>query len=368
MAKDYYAVLGVSKGASEDEIKKAFRKLAHKHHPDKAGGDEAKFKEVNEAYQVLSDSKKRAQYDQFGQGFNGQGAPGGGAGFEGFDFGGFGRQGQQGGAHFDFGGAPFEDMFSEIFGMGNFGGGRNRARAGADVAVDMEITFEEMAHGVEKDVRVRKRNTCATCKGSGGKPGSVEKTCTTCQGNGQVQQTFRSILGTFAQASVCPECHGRGKVHTEKCPTCRGEGRETSESTLRVAIPAGVHDGATLSMSGGGEAGEIGALAGDLLITIHVKPHPRFERKGNNIVVKQEISFAQAALGDTIPVETLDGTVKMKIPAGTQSGELFRLSGKGIGTGRFSKGDALVSIQVRVPKKLSREERRAIEELRRLED
>ncbi len=370
MAQDYYSTLGVSKNASADEIKKAFRKLAHQHHPDKSTGDEAKFKEANEAYQVLSDPQKRAQYDQFGQTFSGQGGPTGGrGGASGFDFNGFGGGSQ--GFHFDFGsGGGFEDIFSEMFTGGSQRGGRRRARGGADVRVDVEISFEEMAAGVEKEIKVRKQNRCATCQGTGGKPGSAEHTCATCKGHGQVQQMYRTILGSFAQASECPECHGRGKIYAEKCPECRGNGRVLSETTLRIPIPAGVEDGVTLSVEGEGEMGEAGAPAGDLLITVHVKPHAVFERDGKDILIKRTISFAQAALGDSVRVETLEGSMKIKIPAGTQSGETFRLAGQGIQSGsRWSgRGDAFVKITVAVPKKLSREQKKLIEALKSIED
>jgi molecular chaperone DnaJ len=348
--------------------------LSHQHHPYKSTGDEAKFKEANEAYQVLSDSKKRAQYDQFGQTFSGQGgSAGGSAQGGGFDFSGFGGGGANG-FHFDFGsGGGFEDIFSDMFSGGGFGGGqsrRRRARGGADVRVDVEITFEEMAAGVEKEIRVRKYNQCTTCKGTGGKPGSRENTCATCKGHGQVQQTYRTILGSFAQASECPECHGRGKIYAEKCPECRGDGRVLSEATLRVPIPAGVDNGVTLSVEGAGEMGEAGAPAGDLLITVHVKEHAIFEREGKDILIKKTISFAQAALGDSIRVETLEGSMKMKVPAGTQSGEMFRLAGKGIQSGSrwSSRGDAFVKITVTVPKKLSREQKKLIEALKEIED
>ena len=366
MAQDYYAMLGVAKGASADEIKKAFRKLAHQHHPDKSGGDEAKFKEINEAYQVLSDPNKRAQYDQFGQTFNGQGAGAGAGRSGGFDFSGF-NGGDANGFHFDFGsGGGFEDLFSDVFS----GGGRRRTRRGADVQVDVEISFEEMAEGVEKEIRVRKYNRCETCQGNGGKPGSKEQTCATCHGQGRVQRTFQSILGAFAQAIECPDCKGRGKTYSEKCTVCHGDGRVLNETTLRVPIPAGVDDGVTLSMEGAGEMGESGSQPGDLLIRVRVKKHAIFERDGRDILIKKTISFAQAALGDSIRVETLEGTMKIKIPAGTQSGEMFRLAGKGIQSGsRWSgSGDAFVKITVAIPKKLSREQKKLIEALKSIED
>jgi molecular chaperone DnaJ len=368
MPKDYYDILGVSKNASEDEIKKAYRKLAHQHHPDKKGGDEAKFKEINDAYSVLSDKGKRQRYDQFGHaggGANaGQGFGGHGAG--GFDFGGF-RQGA-GGFGFDFNGGGFEDLFSEMFGGAARGGTRTRPRAGADIQVDVEITFEEMAKGVAKEIRLRKSVSCDVCGGTGGKPGSEKKTCPTCQGAGQVKRTVRSFLGVFTQVETCATCHGRGTVFAEQCVKCHGEGRVKDEQTVSVEIPAGIQNGQTVSLPGYGEAGEPGASAGDLFVTVRVKPHPAFERKGDDVVSTAEISFAQAALGDKIRVRTLEGDVNMKVPAGTQSGEIFRIRDKGIPhLGKWGRGDHLVKVVVRVPKKLDREQKKLIEKLRSLE-
>lgn len=365
MPKDYYDILGVPRSASEDEIKKAYRKLAHKYHPDKQGGDEVKFKEINDAYSVLSDKEKRARYDQFGHAFGGANQAGGGAGFEGFDFGNFSRQG---GFGFDFGGGGFEDLFSEMFGGAARGGARTRARAGADIAVDVEITFEEMAKGVKKDVTLRKMVTCDVCTGTGGKPGSEKKTCPTCQGSGQIRRTVKSFLGVFTQVETCTVCHGKGSVYAEKCEKCHGEGRIRMEQIVSVDIPAGIHSGQTISFAGQGEAGEFGAVAGDLLVAVHVKEHPTFDRKGDDVLSSVEISFAQAALGDKIMVQTLEGDVKMKIPAGTQSGEVFRIRDKGIPhLGRWGKGDHLVKVIVKIPKKLTREQKKIIEKLQSLE-
>lgn len=359
---NYYEVLGVSKDASEDEIKKAFRKLAHTYHPDKGGGDEAKFKEINEAYQVLSKKEKRQQYDQFGQTFHGNtGGPGGqGQSGGGFDFNGFSSQG------FDFNGTGFEDIFADMFG----GGGRrgSRARSGSDIQVDVEISFEEMVYGVKKEIRLRKLSECDTCRGSGGEPGSKEETCSQCRGHGRVQRAVQSIFGTFAQEVACDRCHGKGKIYSKKCRTCGGAGRFQKEEALSVEIPAGVEDGQTLSVSGLGAVGEFGAPAGDLFITVHVRPHDSFKRQRDDITSRVSIGFSQAALGDTLSVETIDGLVKMKIPAGTQSGEVFRIKGKGVPHfGRFGHGDHLITITVVIPKKLSSEEKKAIERLRDLE-
>lgn len=354
---NYYERLGVAKDASEDEIKKAFRKLAHKYHPDKGGGDEKQFKEINEAYQVLSNKEKRRQYDHSGQTYSGNGGrPNQGQGFGGFDFSG------QGASGFDFSGTGFEDIFSDMFGGG--GRSRGRGRTGADIRVDVEIAFEEMVHGVKKDIRLRKLAPCDTCHGTGGKPGSKESTCSECQGAGQVRRVSHTIFGAFEQAVVCERCHGRGKVYAEKCTTCKGATRAYKEETVSIDIPAGIDDKQTLSMRGGGAAGEEGAPAGDLLITVHVRPHPALKRQGDDIVARLEITFAQAVLGDKVSIETIEGDMMMKIPSGTQPGEVFRVRGKGVPhLGQHGRGDHLVTIVLRVPKKLSREEKELIEKL-----
>lgn len=360
---DYYNTLGVSKGASEDEIKKAFRKLAHKYHPDKGGGDEKKFKEINEAYQVLSDKEKRRQYDQFGQTFSGNGGgPKSGQGFGGFDFSGFSAQG--GAQGFDFSGTGFGDIFSDVFG----GGGRSRTRAGADIQVDVEITFEEMVRGVKKNIRLRKLSLCDTCHGTGGKPGSQENTCSECQGKGQVRRVAQTIFGAFEQVAVCEHCHGRGKVYAEKCVVCHASGRVQKEEEMAIEIPAGIDDGQTLSVRGGGAAGESSASAGDLFVNVHICPHSSFKRRGDDIVSQLEITFAQAVLGDKVNIHTIDGEMRMKIPSGTQHGEVFRVRGRGIPhLGHYGRGDHLVTVSLRVPKKLSREEKELIEKLREIE-
>lgn len=360
MAKNYYDILGVSKTASDSEIKKAYRTLAHKYHPDKSGGDEAKFKEVNEAYQVLSNKEKRAQYDQFGQTFNGSG--GGQGGFGGFDFSqfqqGFGGQGFE----FNFGGENMGDIFSEMFG----GGGR-RSRRGRDVQVDVEISFMEMIQGVKKEVSVFKSVRCDRCDGKGGEPGSGENTCHTCHGSGHIQKRMQTILGTIAQTVVCDTCSGKGRTFDQKCTKCKGVGQYREEVRETVDIPAGIHDGQAIAISGRGEVGEHGAIAGDLIISIHVVQDHRFMRDGNDIRTKKHISFSQAALGDKVVIETVDGEVKMKIPAGTQSGEIFRMRGKGVPKLRgMGRGDHLVEVVVDIPTKISREAKKLIEQLRDL--
>ncbi len=363
MNKDYYKVLGVSKSASQEEIKKAYRKLAHKYHPDKSGGDEKKFKEINEAYQVLSDKTKREQYDRFGQtfsgsgGFSSQGGPTGGWDFSGFDF----RQGGREGG-FDFGG-DFGDIFSDIF------GGREDVERGVgqDIQIDAEISFQEMARGTERSVKLRKSVVCPVCHGTGGEPGSREEICSACQGTGEIKKTMRSAFGVFSQISTCSVCHGRGRIYSQKCHECGGDGRVKKEETIKIKIPAGIQDGQAVILRGQGEAGELGAPAGNLFVVVHVLKHPRFKRRGNDIVSREKISFSQAALGDKIEVEIVDKKVTMKIPAGTQAGDIFRIRGEGIGSVSGQKGDHLVEIIVEVPRKLSRQQKKIIEELRETE-
>lgn len=357
MAKDYYTLLGVDKTASQDEIKKAYRKLAHTHHPDKQGGNEAKFKEVNEAYSVLSDPKKRSQYDQFGQAFgNGGGAHGSGQGFGGFDFSQFGGQG------FDFGGSNFEDLFTDIFTGGR---GRSQEPRGADVQVDVEISFEEMVRGVKKDISVRAFVSCATCRGTGGKPESKEATCAACQGQGQLRKEMRTILGVFAQMSRCDTCYGRGKTFAEHCGVCKGSGRVREERKLTVSIPSGIEDGQALSLTSEGEAGEGGVKAGDLFVVVHVQPHEVLVRRGDDVVSVIQVSYPQLVLGDKVEVVTLEGSISMKIPAGTVPGETFRIKGGGIPRlSRFGKGDHLVKVELTIPKHPSLAMKKLLEELK----
>lgn len=357
MANDYYKILGVDKSASDDEIKKAYRKLAHKYHPDKAGGDEKKFKEINEAYQVLSDKTKRAQYDQFGQTFDQRGA--GGQGFGGFDFGGFQGFGQNQG--FDFQDFGFEDIFSNIFGGG---GTRQQARRGKDIQIDLEISFEEMVKGTRKTISLYKNVVCDVCQGTGAEPGSKKETCPTCKGSGQIRKTARSIFGSFTQVSTCPTCQGSGEVYSQKCHKCKGEGKIKEEQQIEINVPAGIENGQTISIQGQGEAGGKGGRSGDLYVNIHVTAHPKFKREGNNIISNEQITFTQAALGDKIQVETIEGPVKMKIPAGTQGGTIFRIKDAGIPfLNKRGRGDQLVKISVRVPRDLSREQKKLIEDL-----
>jgi molecular chaperone DnaJ len=328
MARDYYDILGISKGSSDDEIKKAYRKMAHKYHPDKAGGDETKFKEINEAYQVLSDKSKREQYDRFGRTFEGGGYGRSDSGFSGFDFSGFsGAGGQNSGFEFNFGGEDLGDIFSDFFGGS---GNKRRQNRGTDIQVDVEIDFFEMARGAERKINLRKSVVCNRCDGTGGEPGAKVSTCPTCQGTGRIQKTTRSFFGSFSQVAVCPDCQGEGKTFEKKCQKCGGEGRVKEEKEMLINIPAGISDGQTISIQGAGEAGGKGARSGNLYVVVHVKPHNKFSRNGNDILSTEQISFSLATLGGETEIETLWGNLILKIPAGTQSGETFRVDRKSV--------------------------------------
>ncbi|MDG6479827.1 molecular chaperone DnaJ [Glaesserella parasuis] len=347
--KDYYEVLGLQKGASEQEIKRAYKRLAAKHHPDKNQGSkeaEEKFKEIKDAYEVLGDNEKRAMYDQYGhQAFEHDGGAGGFGGFGGGGFGGF------------------EDIFSEMFG-GGFGGGARRQRVvrGDDLRYDLEITLEEAVRGVKKDIRIRTLVQCDTCHGSGAEAGSKVETCPHCHGSGRV----RRQQGFFMTETVCPSCHGTGKKIDKPCKSCHGDGRVEKTKNLSVTIPAGVDTGNQLRLSGEGAAGENGAPAGDLYVVIHVKDHDIFVRDGSNLYCEVPISFTMAALGGEIEVPTLDGRVKLKIPAETQTGKLFRVRGKGVTSARGGyAGDLICKVIIETPVSLNEEQK---ELLRKLEE
>lgn len=356
MTKDYYAVLGVDKKATQDDIKKAFRKLAHKYHPDKAGGDEAKFKEVSEAYSVLSDEKKRREYDAYGQAFPG-GQPGGGGGnpYGGFDFSQFQQGFGNGGMEFDFG-----DIFGDIF------GGRSqqmRAPRGRDVAIDLEIPFKDAAFGTDRTVLIGKVSTCDLCKGNGAKPGTELTTCTTCNGTGKIHETRRSILGQFSSVRACHVCEGTGKIPKEKCPECKGHGVKRKEEEIKVNIPAGIDNGEMIRMPGQGEAVKSGT-PGDLYVKIHVKPHPTFRREGQHLIMDLPVKLTDALLGTTVSIETLEGkTLEVKIPVMRHVEELLRVAGKGIPTGS-SRGDLIIRLEVALPHKLSAKAKQSIESLK----
>lgn len=356
--RDYYEVLGVSKSASEDEIKKAFRRLAVKYHPDKEGGDEEKFKEANEAYDVLKDAQKRQRYDQFGHA--GVGGASGGGGNSGNPFEGFGGFGGQS-ANFDFGGG-FGDIFDQFFG----GGGSSRQRGpkkGRDVEVQLQLTFEEAIFGLEHDLTLDLDDTCAHCKGTTVEPGHSMKTCPTCKGAGQQTRVMNTMFGAIQQAVQCETCHGAGKIPEKVCTVCRGTGTQRKKQTIKVKIPAGIDDGATIRLSGHGEAIG-GGEKGDLYIHIRVKAHKKFTREGDIVLSLEHISMVEAALGTEIDVDTVDGKIRMKVPAGTQSGTDFKLSGHGVPSLRNQekRGPHIVGIIVDVPTKLNRKQKKILEE------
>lgn len=354
MAKrDYYEVLGVKKDASADELKKAFRREAIKHHPDKEGGDETKFKEINEAYEVLKDPSKRQRYDQFGH------AGVGGNGAAGDPFSGFGGQGQN--VNFDFGDLGFGDIFESFFGGG---GNRRQSRQarGNDVETRVDITFEQAVFGTEVKLNVTLEDTCEHCKGKTVEPGYELKTCDNCKGAGQVTNVMRTIFGNIQQAAVCPVCKGTGKVPEKACTVCRGKGTQRKAQKIDLKIPAGVDDGATIRLREHGEAIANGPK-GDLYINVRVKPHKKFTREGDLILSEEHIGMVGAALGTEIDVDTVDGPVTMKIPAGTQSGTDFKLSGHGVPHLRDSaRGAHIVTIVVDTPTKLTKQQKELLEQ------
>lgn len=361
MAKrDYYEVLGIAKSASADEIKKAYRKAAVKHHPDKDGGDESKFKEASEAYEVLKDASKRQRYDQFGHAGVG-GSTGGPSGnpFEGFQ--GFGGQGQS--INFDFGEGGFGDIFGSFFG-GQQGGGRTRQARGNDVATEINLSFEEAVFGVEKSLSITIEDQCSHCKGSTVEPGHDLKTCNTCKGSGQVNQVMNTIFGQIQQATICPTCNGRGKVPEKVCSVCRGKGTERRKQDITLKVPAGVDDGATIRLRERGEA-IAGGSKGDLYVNLRVKPHKKFTREGDLILSEEHVGMVDAALGTEIEVDTVDGPLVMKVPAGTQSGTDFKLTDHGVPHLRgSSRGDHIVTVHVDTPTKLSKKQKELLEALR----
>lgn len=358
MAKrDYYEVLGVGKSASADEIKKAFRRLAVQHHPDR-GGDEEKFKEVNEAYEVLKDDAKRKRYDQFGHAGVGSSAASDGNPFGGF--GGFGAENM----NFDFGDLGLGDIFGSFFG-GQQGGGRSQQRnRGRDVETDIEISFEQAVFGTEVDLRLDIEDVCEHCKGTRTEPGYELKTCDNCKGAGQVTNVMRTVFGNIQQAAPCPVCKGRGKIPEKECSVCRGAGTKRKTQTIGLKVPAGIDDGAVIRLREHGEAIAEGPK-GDLYVNIRVKPHKKFTREGDLILSNEHVSMVDAALGAEVEVETVDGLVRMKVPAGTQSGSDFKLSGHGVPhMNKSSRGAHIVTILVDTPTKLTKEQKELLEDLR----
>ena len=356
--RDFYEILGVSKSASADEIKKAYRKVAMQFHPDRNPGDkpsEEKFKEAAEAYEILSDQDKRAQYDRFGHSAFGQGRGGGGG----------------------FGGMNTEDIFSQfgdVFGddmFGNFFGGSGRSRGGkskgvrgSNLRIKIKVNFEEIAKGATKTVKVKKYVSCSTCNGSGAKDKNSMQTCGTCGGNGQVRRVQNTFLGQMQTVTTCPACNGEGSTITNKCTACKGEGRVYGEETVTLDIPAGVQDGMQLSMSGKGNTGERGGPAGDLIILIEEEEHEQLQRDGLNVAFDLHVSFPDAVFGTQVEVPTIDGRAKIKIPPGTQSGKIFRLKGKGFPSiNSHEKGDQLIHVNVWTPQHVSSEEKDILEKM-----
>lgn len=356
MAEDYYSLLGVSRTASPEEIKKAFRAKAHQHHPDKTNGDAEQFKKINEAYQVLGDQEKRQQYDQYGQTFD-QARRNGGGPAGGNPFGGF--QGQ----NVDFG--DLGDMFGDLFGFGGSRASSQASNRGRDIVASMTLPFRMAVFGGERTLNLRRQVVCATCHGSGAEAGSTAETCTTCNGRGRVQQAQRTILGVIQTAVVCSACGGEGKVIKNKCKTCHGEGRHEQQETVTIKIPAGIDAGQKIKLSGKGEAGRRGSASGDLFIAIDIEKDPTFRREQDDVVTKLTIPLSTAVLGDTVNIETLDGKVGLKIPAGTPSGEVIAIKGKGVpklrGRGR---GDQRVVVTVDIPKKVSGKAKKLLQQLR----
>lgn len=349
--KDYYKILGVEKNASSEDIKKAYYRLAHQYHPDKKGGDEKKFKEINEAYQVLSDKEKRSNYDRFGSAFSG---------------------GQAGGFNYqnmrwedimdDFGG--IEDIF-DIF------GGRSRkkpqdTRKGKDIEVYLELDLESILKNQEKEISIIKNCTCSRCNGSGAEPGTKSKECFTCRGTGVVKEIRKTFLGTFSQNTVCPDCNGEGLKPEKPCNVCGGEGRIKKEEKIKINIPAGVDNNQVIKVKGKGEAGKRGGDAGDLYIRIGIKPHKIFQRSGDDIYLKKDITFSQAVLGDKIKIPTLEGEVTVKIPEGIESGKILKISKKGIPHfSSIGRGNLYLQVNVKTPEKLTKKQRELLEQLKK---
>lgn len=353
--RDYYEVLGIGKSASADEIKKAFRKAAIQHHPDKEGGDETKFKEINEAYEVLKDPSKKQRYDQFGHA--GVGGNGGG----GNPFGGFGGQGQN--INFDFGDMGLGDIFNSFFG-GESSRGSGRQSRGNDVETNIDITFEQSVFGTEVELGLSLEDECEHCKGTTVEPGHELKTCGECSGSGQVTRVMRTVFGNIQQATVCPACKGKGKVPEKVCTVCSGKGTQRKKQNITLKVPAGIDDGSTIRLREHGEAIANGPK-GDLYVNVRVKPHKKFTREGDLILSEESIGMVDAALGTEIDVETVDGPVKMKIPAGTQSGTDFKLSGHGVThLRRETRGAHIVTITVETPTKLSKRQIELLQEFK----
>ncbi len=357
--RDYYELLGVTKTASKEDIKKAFHKLAHKFHPDKKEGDADKFKEVSEAYSVLSDDKKRAEYDSYGRVF------GGGAGPSGAGFGGFGGNG----AGFDFsqfqdaftqGGFDMGDIFSDFFSSQAQG---TRSRRGRDISIDLEISFRDSVFGIKRTVLLAKTSVCDACQGSGGVLGTEMLTCSHCNGQGKVHETTNSFFGTVTMVQPCKHCKGSGKIPKEKCHVCRGEGVYKKQDDVEIAIPAGIDGGEMIRLSGMGEAIS-GGTAGDLYVKVHVAPDGRFKKEGPNLITELSVKLSDALLGATYTVETLEGQESLEIPQGVRHGEMLKVAGKGVPQGPRKRGDLFVKVKINLPNKLSKSARDLVEKLK----
>ena len=358
--KDFYDVLGVSREASGDEIKKAYRKLAHKYHPDKKDGNEEKFKEVNEAYQTLSDQNKKSQYDQFGQTFDQQGG-----GFDGGDASGFG-----GGNPYGQSGAGFEDIdlgdvFENFFGRSRRSPDAGGATHGDNISINIDMKFDEAVFGTEKIVELRKKIKCSKCHGNGAEPGTKIESCPTCSGTGQIKQIQQIFIGSFTRTITCPDCKGVGKKATNPCSDCSGDGRVVGHKKIKVKIPAGISSGQTLEINNEGEAGKDGGQDGSLFVTVNVLDHEYFKREGNNIECEMPISVVQAVLGDKINIKTLDGESKIEIPIGTQPGEIFKIKEKGVPYlgNKDQRGDFVVKTTISIPKKINSKEKELFKEI-----
>ncbi len=355
--KDYYQVLGLQKGASKDEVKKAFRKLASQYHPDKKTGDEAKYKEITEAYAVLGDDKKKAEYDTYGHAFNGGGGHSQGAGFGGFSWADFaGQQGFNNGQGFEF---DLNDIF-ENFGFG--GGRQSRPARGRDVSIEINLQFKEAIFGTTRKILITKNSLCSHCKGTGAKDGAGTIDCATCSGNGKIRETRQSIMGSFTTVRECNVCQGKGKVPKEKCTYCAGVGVARGQEEIEVQVPSGLENGEVIRLTGRGEALQ-GGQPGDLYVKVHVESHSRIKRDGNNLIVALPVKLTDAMLGNTYEIETLDGSIEVKVPAGINHGELLRVKEKGV-PGDRGRGDFMIKVSIEIPKKLSKKAQKLIEDLR----
>ncbi|MDD4996177.1 MAG: molecular chaperone DnaJ [Patescibacteria group bacterium] len=379
---DYYEILGINKNASIQEIKQAFRNLAQKYHPDKKGGNAEKFREINEAYQTLSDAEKRKMYDQYGPAFNQAQAKGGFSGFDNFrDWASWAEAMKENGNKFDFGDFGFGnlgDLFENIFSRdedSSFRGFRKKTKSpfqkqGKDIEIELAIDFREAVFGTEKEIKLEKYVKCDDCAGLGTEPGTKFNICPQCGGRGQILTSQNTFFGTFQTSSICPECRGQGKIPEKKCKKCQGKGRIKNLSKIKIKIPAGIGQGQTIKFFQQGEAGESGAISGDLYVTVLIRTDPEFIRQGNDIFSQKEISISQAILGDKIEIKTIDGFLKLKIPPGTSSGQSFKLKNKGIiYLSSFKnkikeRGDHIVKIKIKIPKNLTKKQKKLLEELK----